>query len=383
VGSNNTTKGVGGSILVQDGGTLEANTLLSGLLVGTDPSGIISNSGGIYQFTTNTPVITTNSLNSVVLNGGTISLRGVTNANVYGNVIGASSNQLVNITYQGANAFRLNSSSNSANIAQNYVFDTGRGPTNYSRLDLVNGGTLWRSATLTIGSGGSLLASNTTATVAASVVSTGSIQVVNSRLRFASNVVLYGSYVSDPSTNIFATNLTIAASGYLQGGPGDLFQFERNVTLQSTNSSLFDLTDASVLFTNGTSQHLFDLTGSYAFDRGSNFNGIAAVLTNFAIGDFNLSSVDTLRLTGAATNALYVGELDIGGLQNTNHLTLDINLYYDSTLAANNYLGTNSYDLAGAGMLLPYPGLGAVVVPEPSALLLLVLAGSAVLLRRR
>ena len=376
VGSNITTFG-SGRVVIRDGGTLEANTLVSGF----NSSGIISNLAGIYQFTTNNPVITINTANSVVLDSGTISFRNVTNANVFANVVGANSNQLAKIAFLGDNAFRLNNSSNIATVAQNYVFDTGRGATNYTRLELVNGGALWRSATLTIGSGGSLLASNTVGTVAASVVSTGTIQTVNSKLTFASNVVVNGGYISDPSTNVFANTLTLTPSGYLQGGAGDLFQFERNVTLQSTNSSLYDLTTASVLFTNGAGQHTFDLTGSFAIDRGSNFNGIAAVLTNFAIGEFALSAIDTLLLTGAATNALYVGALDFGGLANTNNLTLDVNLYYDSTLAANSYLGTNTYDLAGAGMLIPYPG-ATVVIPEPSALLLILLASSAMLRRR-
>jgi T5SS/PEP-CTERM-associated repeat protein len=362
----------GNRILVNDGAILESSGLISTL------DSVISNAGAVYQFNTATPTITTNG-GSIVVNGGTISFRNVTAANVYGNSTGT---QLTNMTFQGNNAFRLNNASNTTAVAQNYTFNTGLGATNYTRLEMVDGVTLWRSATLTVGSGGSMLASNTVGRVAASVTSAGQIEVVNSRLTWSSNVVLSGGYVSDPSTNIFATNLTITASGYLQGGAGDLFQFERDLILQSTQDNLYDLTASTVAFTNRLGQHLFNLTGSGADDNGSNFVGIASIVDNYAIGTLVLSPSDSLRLTGTVANALYVGALDIGGLANTNNLLLDINLYYDSNQVANAYLNGLVYDLAGNGLLIPYPGPGVPVIPEPAALFLFVLGASASRLRR-
>ena len=108
--------------------------------------------------------------------------------------------------------------------------------------------------------------------------------------------------------------------------------------------------------------------------------GVASILTNFAIGNFILAGTDSLRLTGSVANALYVGVLDIGGLANTNNLTLDVNLYYDANQAANAYLGGLAYDLDGAGQLLPYPGF---VIPEPSSLGFMALAGAGLMLRRK
>jgi T5SS/PEP-CTERM-associated repeat protein len=384
VGSNTVvnanTRGIGGNILVQNGGTLEGNILVSGAAVGGVSSGDITNNAGIYQFTSPTPSIIANTASNIAIAGGTISFRNVASASVYANVVGPG-NQLTNMAFSGNNTFRLNNSSNTSGVAA-YNFDSGFGATNYHRLELVNGTTLWRSSRLNIGgTSGSMLVSNTTARIAAVVTNQGSIQVVNSIATWSSNSVVSGAFITDPSTNIFQANLTVTSSGYLSGGAGDLFQFESDFTLQSTQDSLFALDSSTVLFTNGVGQHVFDLTGSNATDDGTNFYGLAAITTNFAIGSFIVAPTDTLRLTGAVFNALYVGALDFGGLSNTNNLTLDVNLYYDSTLAANSYLASTTYDLAGAGMLIPYPGI-AEIIPEPSSLAFLLAAGCGLLFRR-
>jgi T5SS/PEP-CTERM-associated repeat protein len=367
VGSNGASLGTG-SVRITDGGTLEANTIADGF----NGSGSISNLGGIYQFTVATPTVTRRSANSTVLTNGTVSFRGITNASL--NV--GSSPGVTNIVYAGDNTFQLNNSSNASGLAS-YVFNsvahTGN-PSNYQRLALVDAST-WRSATLTIAEGGAMLVSNSTATVAAAFASTGAVHVINSHVRFLSNAVVSGAYVSEPSTNTFAANLTLTPAGSLAGGSGDLFVFERDFMNQSTNKSLFDLQFATVLFTNGAAQHLFE---SAAFDQGDNFSGIGSVDTNFAIGTMRLAVGDSLRVTGGVANAVYVGVLDLGGIANTNSLTLDINLYYDTAL--NPYLGGNAYAL-GAGSLLPYPA----IIPEPGSALLLAaaLAVCASGLRRR
>ena len=302
-----------------------------------------------------------------------------------------------------------------------YAFTNGG---RFSTLELTGNNPMWQGASLLIGNGGTLRASNTLATVGAVLTNAGTVSVINGQITYLSNVVLNGGlfltqggtnnftrglgmaagstltfttgtsrvdgaisnsgtinavnanvtyggpvvisggYISDPSTNIFTTNVTVTASGFLQGGAGDLFQFERNLTLQSTNAGQYNLTAASVLFTNGAGRHLFDLTGSSAMDLGTNFSGIATVSNNFAIGALTLSPGDTLRLSGASSNALYVGTFDIGGLGYTNNLALDVNLYYDVTLAANLWLGSNTF-LLGSGSLIPYPGFSAI--PEPGA----------------
>lgn len=379
VGSNASTKGFGGLIRVEDGATLEANTLVSGFLVGGVASGIISNSGGIYQFTTATPTITTNSADSIVLNNGTISFRGVANANVLGNAIGASSNQLVKMTFLGDNAFRLNGSSNATGLSA-YSFATGTA-TNYSALELVNDTTLWRSATLTVGSTGRLLASNTTATVAAAVTADGSITVVNSHMTFTSNVVLSGSYVSDPSTNTFLADLTIDPSGSLAGGTGNLFDFKQNFLIHSTNKTSFDLIQSTVQFSGG-GVHTNLITGE---DFGT--NGVYG--GNFEYGTLRLGSTNNIvcfgcgNLPSVTSNALYVNWLDLD--DDTNLIAnlrapMSINLYYALFDSRNDYLGGQTYQLLDCEGNLG--GLLLAAIPEPSALTLFVVAGCAMLGRR-
>ena len=145
VGSNATTAARGsGSLLVTDGGTVEAGTLVSGV----NNMGTISNVGGIYQFSTSSPTVTTNTANSIAIDGGTISYRTVTNANIF-------NAQVARISFAGDNAFRLNNASNSL---VTYTFDsvanTGTA-TNYQRLVLTNN-SLWRGGNLTIGTGGAI-----------------------------------------------------------------------------------------------------------------------------------------------------------------------------------------------------------------------------------
>lgn len=366
-----------------NGGPFRALTLVNGnpmwqgstLLVGEGTSLLVTNAfATLAAVLTNSGTITVangtiNYLSNVVLNSGS-SYLSQSGTNTFANVLIASGASFLvdalsqvtilgNYQNQGASVF-----SNQLAVSGDYV---GTGASNR----FVGG--------LLINPSGSFHLSNATATVDGTTTNFGNMTVMNSVVTYGAPVVLSGGYVSDPSTNVFTTNVTVAASGWLQGGTGDLFRFERSLAIQSTNLTLFDLTAASVLFTNGAGAHLLDLAGSLAFDNGTNYAGIASVLTNFAIGSLTLSAGDGLHLTGGASNALYVGALDFGGLAYTNSLALDVNLYYDATLAANAYLGGNSYNFGGAGWLTPYgttlpipePGAGALVV---AALLVGVLA---------
>ncbi len=350
IGSNTTTFGAG-AILVLDNGVLEATNIVTGF----SNSGMVTNLGGVLQFVNANPVLITNSGGSIFLTNAVLSYRNVSAANIF-------QSDVSNITFQGNNTFRLNASTNSS--INDYTFGTNNGNF-YQHLSLLNGSTRWQSTVAsTIGSGGIFSISNTTASIGGVLTNSGTINVYFSRVTYANPVVLSGAYLSDPSTNIFSTNVTITSSGYIQGSSGDVFQFERNLTLQSTASNLFNLTASTVLFTNLGGAHLLDLTGSSALDRGTNgIVQLADVTNNFAFGTLKIAGAgDTLRVTGDVNNALYVGALNLGVLANTNNLITDVNVYYDNTLLANAYLGSATYDLQGAGMLIPYG------VPEPSFL---------------
>ncbi len=355
VGSNATTLGQG-SIFLNNGAVLEANIITNGF----SGTGNITNSGGIFEFSSVAPQIGTNTLDSIVVTNGTISYRDVTAADIF-------NTDVSNLTFQGNNTFRLNNSTNVT--VSSYTFGTNNGNL-YQHLTLFSGNTRWQGAVWTMGSGGILSISNTRATISGLFTNSGTVHVFNSRVTFENPVILSGGYISDPSTNVFATNVTLTSSGYFQAATGDLYQFERNLTIQSTQSNLFNLASATVVFTNFGGEHLLDLTGSSALDRGTNgLVQLADVTNHFVFGTLQIAGAgDTLRVTGAVNNALYVGTLDLGALANTNKLMTDVNVYYDANLPGNAYLGRTTYDLLGAGMLIPYG------VPEPGILLWGVLA---------
>src|SRR6185369_15803558 len=91
---------------------------------------------------------------------------------------------LSGIAFAGANTFQLNSASNTT-AGQTYTFQSVAGnPSNYVNLALVNGSTAFRGGNLTIGSTGSLLISNTTATITGLFTNNGLTRVVSAGAAF-------------------------------------------------------------------------------------------------------------------------------------------------------------------------------------------------------
>jgi len=376
VGSNATTKG-SGNILVERGAILET----IGLNAGLDGSGTISNIGAVYQFRSATLTITPNTVGAIAISNGVVSFRDVALADVKGNWTG----NLTNMSFTGNNAFRLNNSSNTTS-GQDYTFTSSLGSTNYTRLEMVNGGTLWRSAQLTIGGNGSMLASNTTGRVAAAVTNAGVIKVVDSVMTWSSNVVIRGSYISDPSTNIFTADATVDPSGVVQGGAGDRFEFQKGFLVHSSHNLGFKLDDSSVVFTGG-GLHTNTITGSDLGGSNIAYEAAFGYGTNFAYGELHLGSIADIIcfLSGdaAPSNALYVGWLDL--FNSTSHITnliapTSINIYYAADDTRNAYLGGATYQLLDhngldGGFLLP-------VIPEPSSLTMLASVAILFLMRR-
>lgn len=380
VGTNGTTLGIGSALITQ-GGTLEANQMEDGY----NGSGTISNRGGIFQFTLAAPSISVHTAGSIVLTNGTVSFRDLTTA---------ATTPVSGINYFDDNTFRLNHSTNVAGLGSytfNSVANTGNA-SNYQALALINGAS-WRSSTLTIGSGGSVLVSNSTSRVDATFVSTGTVKVVNSMMTFASNVVINGKYISDPSTNIFMADVTVSQSGTLAGGLGDRFEFNKSsLFIHSTNNTGFNLALSSVAFTGG-GMHTNAITGA---DLGSNITAFSAayeVQNNFAYGELHLGSVtDQVCFTcgvipapGVTNNALYVGWLDLfnnPSLVTNLHAASGINIYYNVTDPRNAYLANTVYPLtdcnfaSGGGFLMP-------IIPEPSTLVFLSAAVGLLAFRRR
>ena len=305
VGSNgagfaSTTPSGSASILVNDRGVLEANEMEAGY----NGSGTISNLGGIYQFTTNAPIITPNTAGAIVLNNGTISFRGITNADVMGSL---GSNGLKNISYSGANTFRLNNASNFTAGLQNYTFGySSANPSNYAGLEMINGGTAWKSAWLAISNNGSMLVSNTSASIQGVLTNSGQITIANATATYASNVVLIaGTYLSQGgATNNFNGGLNVGSSG--------------NLTVSNGVSVL----GGTYLTNSGTVQVMGGSTanwqsnvvlsgGNYLSQGGAtnNFNGGATITTGGEFSMTNGASVVSVG-SGVLTNN---GIFDIEG----------------------------------------------------------------------
>jgi autotransporter-associated beta strand protein len=276
----------------------------------------------------------------------------------------------------------------------------GMGMTNNGLLNVQNTGILnftnnaampHGSGTAQVDHGGILNFTNGLFVFGNTLTNAGTVNVVNSKVTYTAPVVISGGYISDPSTNIFTTNVTVTAGGYLQGGTNDQFVFYQSLTMQSTNRALFNLSSASVLFTNGNgagaTNHLFDLTGSGAVDKGSNWLNHTQLATNFSIGTLAIAASNHLTLTGiTGTNALYVGVLDLSawGITDASSLTnalldalsLDgINVYYDKYAAENAYLLGLEFDIWGVSnsLLIPIPESSTWVMIGAAALMFLVL----------
>jgi hypothetical protein len=216
IGTYNLTAGInsaGGSsagnvVSVQPGGVLKCG----GLITGAGAGNLITNSSGVYEFKTVTPTITiSNGPGSIAVNSGVISFVNVANANVTNNWRGS---QLTNITFSGDNAFRLNNATNNTAGSQDYVFNTGRGSTNYAGLEMVNGNTAYTNGTVTIGTGGWLTFSNTTAIMWGLVTNSGTLTLVNSTVSFKTNLTMTAGALSVGSTN----NLPLTVNGVLTLG---------------------------------------------------------------------------------------------------------------------------------------------------------------------
>jgi hypothetical protein len=342
----------------------------------------ITNFGGVFQFSVATPVITPNAARggSIVLTNGTVSFSGVANAAIGGT--------LNNITYQGANTLRLDSSTN---IALSYAFTNGG---NFNSLELTGDNSLWQGTDLTVGpdgavianasarvsvsgtyrnlglsifsnlhtvasgsryqsfggatnrfvggltinSGGGLDVTNGVSVIGGAITNSGTINVVNARSVFQGPVVLTGGkYYSDPSTNTFNSSFTVDASSVVTNAPGDVYAFGTDFNMLSTNRT-FNMSSARVVFTDsnsafgitsGVTNHTLNLAGSGALDKGSNWLDHTQLATNFSIGTLTVALSNRVTVTGdkgSQTNALYVGVLDLSAW-NTNAGSLDATLF--------------------------------------------------------
>ncbi len=364
------------SILVQDGGLLETAFTLS---VPTASS--ISNRQGIYQFSTDSPSITGGGLVSIT--NGVIAYRAVDSANILNAQVG-------NITFAGENTFRLNSASNVLAASQNYTFESNGNPTNYVRLEMINGHTAYRGDALTIGATGSMLISNTRATITGTLTNLGTFTSYNSHGTFNGAVYNNGAWITDPTTNVFAADHTTASSGYFATSPDDVLIFQANYTNLSTQSTSYNTLAAKFLFNGVATTQRFYIAGKEmglaptAPQTTIRLPGNEIGFTNnFSIGTFEIANFSTVRVSDAFSllgpgpddgqrAALYVENLFMSA---NSFLIVDTNvtIYFK---------GSNSWGSANY-LLLDDAELHQILIPEPSLLLLIVSGGVILSVARR
>jgi len=349
IGTNTSTHGQ----VILDGGLVQLRRITVGA------NGILSNrTGGVLEFLPD-PTLGAGAdpfvsgTGAKIVDGGTLSYKNFPSLNV--------TSAVSKFAVVSGSGLQLNSSTNQ-NIVGTYALADSAGT--FKTLRLTGAGPRWQSDSLQVSAGTMLHVSNATAARVNSVVTNqGTIRVQTSTVTFEKPVVNSGRYISDPSTNTFADSVTLTASGTLEGGVGDLFDFKKSLTIQSTNNLQFSLHQSDVLFSGGGA-HTNAITGA---DFGS--NAFFAV-NNFGYGRLAIgSAADTIFFTSgdlAPSNALYAQFVDLLGT-NSNVANLDapngIHIYYllSEHEPRNAYLFDQTYTLASGGLLLP-------AVPEPSAL---------------
>ena len=203
------------TILVSNGGFLEGNSLI----VGTGTGNRIDNNGGIYQFTQASPAITPAGFGNITLTNGTVSFRGITDAEVFCNQGTKSLDSTNKMAWAGTNAFRLDNATNNS-TGQAYNFHTGTA-TNFARLELLNG-SLYRGGNVAIGPGGTLYVSGGVNTISTNLT-------IDSTATFSvdlSSTNGYGTLVvqKDLNLNSCALNVNLGSAPV----PGSSFMIVSN-----------------------------------------------------------------------------------------------------------------------------------------------------------
>ncbi|WP_083960620.1 autotransporter domain-containing protein [Methylomonas lenta] len=185
------------------------------------------------------------------------------------------------------------------------------------------------------------------------VTNTGTFKLTDTSVQYTGNFTNNGAYLSDPSTSQF-NNLNVGSSGYLVGGAGDQFIVTGDFNNSSTQNTLWNTANADLIFAGpaGT-QHVMGLTG---VDRGVTDAGS---VDNFAWGSMTLNNGNLLSMVDGNTTpgaALYASRLILpNGLSQLNGISSNYNIYFDPTLAENQYLlGAARSFGSGSGQLLPW-----------------------------
>jgi T5SS/PEP-CTERM-associated repeat protein len=372
-GSNNT-------VLVS-GGSLEANTLvIAASMAGT----VISNSGGIYQFTVAAPTITPN-LGSIAINGGTVSFRDIQSGTLPKLTDNWTDSNLRLMAWSGTNTLRLNNSFATNALANSYIFYTGNGPTNYAGFELINGTNVVKGKGITIESTGSLLVSNTLATFVGVVTnnsakvnlagpstitaSNGIVWAAGSAATTTAGTVTFDAYTSNrfDSGTVTLCQFAATATQIVNGvvwGPGNLLKSGPGVLILAASNLYTGATTVS----NGTLLVNGSVTGAVTVVSGAKLGGAGTVygaVTNS--GTFTAAITDSI---GGATLLNVSGNLVLQAgsqlvLTGTNYLVGSSASYTIIQTTGGSVSGTFANDTAilPRGWRISYSGNAVKVMP--------------------
>ena len=344
----------GGSLLVTHSAVIGAgDSTINGPAIASTAygiNGVVNQSGGQLSVGSN---LTIGQAGSITGGQGVYSLSGtgqlaVANTLVVGDEGGVA---------KGTGVFNQNGGSlNAANmtVGTDSTFNYSGGSFTLSS----GAGILTNAGQVTINGGGNQ-------TLSANVINEGNFKVTGTTVEYTGNFRNNGAYHSDPSTNVF-NGLIVGANGYLTGGSGDVFKMQGDFYNNST-SGLWATSTAMLEFTaSPEAAHKMTTMGT-AFGQ-------------YDWGILQIDSGASLNLSGIYT----VGWLDLmDGISQLNMLTGNFTIYYDASLAANDYLA----GISNNGHLVAYNARQIVqnplTVPEPSTWTLLALSLLALLLHRR
>ncbi len=297
---------------------------------------------------------------------------------------------------------------------------------------ILNSGTLLASGATPLNLLGGVIANNVGGVFGASsgqlfvnavFTNAGTVSFLNSVGTFNSAVVNKGAWITDPSTNVFYGDYTVAANGYISASAGDVSIFKSNFVNVSTLSNQYNTLKSQFTFngSGGYTQAFYvaglNLGGWSSSLQASNEQFFSNVNGTFSTNSFQFAGPD---LVLGYTNNFGLGTLQVGDLNTTstliladsfatgsvgpddgkvaglyvNTLTLDpgslliisnnVELYFQTTNGVTG-IAFDPNNLNGANVLL-LDGASfheLTIIPEPSILMLFSVGSVAILWYRR
>jgi hypothetical protein len=375
--------------------------------------------------------ITHLSINRLSIGGGTLTVSGGNTLRIFSDLAAATNAILLNsarVRLFGGTIISANITNNPTGTIRGFgTLSFNNGPLAGSVSNLHNQGTIMASdPSLPLVLDGAWVFNQTNGVLGADTgrllvmgtfTNRGTVSFLSSVGTFNSVVINQGAWITDPTTNVFNSDLFVDTNAYIQAASGDVYIFKSNFVNISQRSNDFDTLGAKFIFdgTNTVSgssyTQLFYVAGLNLQATGTTFmspietsptndfifhqtDPIFGFTNNFALGALEIGNPGTnsiLALVDAFgfTN-IYGANIDDGKVAGlyVENLTLfgssiliisnNVQLYYKN--ATNLFLdgpNQNVFLLGNASIHQLF------VVPEPSVLMFLIMGGAAIAARRK